>query len=68
MVAYYVSTPKWTCLVEVRGDRVVRAAPYMAKWACGESWSRLRYRLEQSYGTTLRIAALSPPVDAVGAG
>lgn len=56
--AYYVSTPRWTCLVEVRAGTIVRTAPYLAKWAMGHVWAVFARQLAQTYPTTLRISKL----------
>jgi len=59
MTAYYVSTPRFTCLVETdEQDRIAQTAPYLRRWR-GMSWRSLRWELHRGWGKEgLRIARL----------
>ena len=59
MTPYWVSTPRFTCLVETDGhDRIVRTAPYLWRWR-GTSWRALVWELHRGWGKDgLRIERL----------
>jgi len=61
--AYYLSTPHFTCLVEVdpASGLIVRTAPYLRRWASRVGhWDRFADALTRQYQTTLRIVTLPP--------
>ena len=54
--AFYVSTPKFTVLVEVNGKGIIsNCAPYLRRTWQGGLWSTLQHVLAQRWGTGLRI-------------
>ena len=60
--AYYVSTPHFTCLVEVdpRSGLITHTAPYLRRWARRvERWQRFADDLARQYRDTLRIVKLA---------
>ena len=63
MTAYYVSTPHWTCLVEVNAAGImVRTAPYLVRWVQGLRWHPFRRAMQQMHGKNLRVAPLDRPL------
>lgn len=61
MRTYYVSTPRFTVLVEVRQDgTITHTAPYLRRTWQGKAWATLTAQLERQYGAALRITQLLP--------
>lgn len=59
MTTLYVSTPRFTVLVELDHAGIIRAtAPYLRRTWPGKPWAVLRGWLERRYGTALRVATL----------
>ena len=58
MPTYYVSTPRWTCCVEVEDGRITWTAPLLwATWR-GKSAEQFFHTLRGWFGARLRIVQL----------
>ena len=56
---YWVSTPRFTILVEVDGAGVIHhTAPYMKRQWLGQQWATIQAQLAIKWGTTLGVHAL----------
>lgn len=58
MHEYWVSTPRWTCLIRVNNDVIVYCAPLLWNRCVRKSWPSLQAKWRQVWGASLHIAEL----------
>ena len=59
MLSYDVSTPRWTCRVDVCDGRVQRSSARYLRTVYGRAWSYCLGLWRQRYGSTLRVVELA---------
>jgi hypothetical protein len=61
MTTYQVSTPRFTCLVEVdEAGLIIHTAPYLRRTWQGKAWATLTAQMQRQYGAEVRIHQLVP--------
>jgi hypothetical protein len=58
MQSYYVSTPGWTCRVDVESGVIQPSTARYLKAAHGQAWGTWTRWATRQYGETLRIVSL----------
>ena len=61
--SYWVSTPHWTCRVEVKEGKIHPSSARYLKTSYGADWDTWRWRMQKKYLLALHIVALNGRVD-----